>query len=206
MPPPKFPAPCPRPGGGAGDGFRHAGGGGGPAPEAAKAGLSPWAAVADAHYSLDREKRQLLARIVIRTGPPALMGGVTVRGNEDVSAAYVQRLAPWQPGKTPGTRIRWKTTPTNCSAWAFRTVEARPQTAALAAGADGGARSGADGLAVLPVEVEVAEAPFRSVGGSARYDTDTGLGVEGFWQHRNLFGNGEKLTLTAAHSHRNPRP
>ena len=158
----------------------------------------PLAAVADAHYSLDREKRQLLARIVIRTGPPALMGGVTVRGNEDVSAAYVQRLAPWQPGEDPWNADKVEDYANQLRALGiFRTVEARPQTAALAAGADGGARSGADGLAVLPVEVEVAEAPFRSVGGSARYDTDTGLGVEGFWQHRNLFGNGEKLTLTA---------
>ena len=43
----------------------------------------------------------------------------------------------------------------------------------------------------------MSELPFRSVGGSARYDTDTGLGVEGFWEHRNLFGNGEKLMVSA---------
>lgn len=151
-------------------------------------------AAADARYTLDKEKHELLARIVIRTGPPALMGGVTVRGNEEVNAAYVQRLAPWLPGEDPWNADKVEDYANQLRALGiFRTVEARPQTSALKPDA----AAAGNGPAVLPVEVEVAEAPFRSVGGSARYDTDTGPGVEGFWQHRNLFGNGEKLTVTA---------
>ncbi|MBD5641618.1 MAG: BamA/TamA family outer membrane protein, partial [Desulfovibrio sp.] len=52
-------------------------------------------------------------------------------------------------------------------------------------------------VAVLPIEVELTPGPQHSVSASARYDSDTGFGVEGTWEHRNLFGNGEKLVLDA---------
>ena len=73
----------------------------------------------------------------------------------------------------------------------FRSVQVKPQEENLAWGA------GRESASVLPLEVTVAESPFHSVGASARYDTDTGLGVEGMWENRNVFGNGEKLTLSA---------
>lgn len=47
----------------------------------------------------------------------------------------------------------------------------------------------------LPVDVVVREAAFRTVGASMRYATDVGFGVQGSWEHRNLFGNGESLKI-----------
>lgn len=47
----------------------------------------------------------------------------------------------------------------------------------------------------LPVDVAVREAAFRTVGASMRYATDVGFGVQGSWEHRNLFGNGENLKI-----------
>lgn len=162
----------------------------------------PLAQVSQSRYTLDPEKREVNAHIVVNTGPPALMGRVDVKGNLGVNASYLQKLAPWVPGKELwddelmddyANQLR--------GLGLFRSVEIRPQEEALAQQNAGTASTApttnTDGVPVLPLEVTVAELPFRSVGGSVRYDTDTGLGVEGFWEHRNLFDNGEKLVVSA---------
>lgn len=152
----------------------------------------PLAKVADARYSLNREARQLNADIVLDPGPPALMGRIRVQGAKEVNAAYLQRLAPWTPGEQPwDSAMLDDYADTLRGLGLFATVEAKPDAQAL----DEAGRE--DGVAVLPADISVTEAAFRSISGSARYDTDTGLGVEGVWEHRNLFHNGEKLTLTA---------
>ena len=48
-----------------------------------------------------------------------------------------------------------------------------------------------------PVLVTLEEAPPRTIGGGVRYDTDAGPAVTGEFQHRNLFGSNETLTLEA---------
>ena len=152
-------------------------------------------------YTLDPEKRQVNADITIDPGPPALMGRIDVKGNAGVNAAYLQRLALWVPGEEPWDAELVDDYANNLRGLGlFRSVDIRPQEELLAknnAAANGAPTRNKDGVPVLPLEVTVAELPFRSVGGSARYDTDTGLGVEGFWEHRNLFDNGEKLVVSA---------
>ena len=130
----------------------------------------PLAKVADARYSLNHEARTL----------------------KEVNAEYLQRLTPWTPGEEPwDSELLEDYANTLRGLGLFRSVEAAPAEADLEkSGGEGGA-------AVLPADITVAEAPFRSISGSARYDTDTGLGLEGAWEHRNLFHNGEKLTVTA---------
>jgi translocation and assembly module TamA len=41
------------------------------------------------------------------------------------------------------------------------------------------------------------EGPPRSVGAGLAYNTNLGFGVQAFWEHRNLFGAGENLRVTA---------
>ena len=152
----------------------------------------PLASVADTSYTLDREARSLNADILVHPGPPAIMGRIEVLGNKEVSAEYVQRLAPWNAAEEPWNADRVEDYANYLRGLGiFRTVKVKPLEDQFAQGA------GREGASVLPLEVTVAEAPFHSVGASARYDTDTGMGVEGMWENRNVFGNGEKLTLTA---------
>ena len=161
-------------------------------PESLRRQGYPLAAVADTSYTLDREARRLNADILVRPGPPALMGRIEVRGAKEVNAEYVQRLAPWNVGEEPWDSDMVEDYANKLRGLGlFRSVQVKPLEENLAWGA------GRESASVLPLEVTVAEAPFHSVGASARYDTDTGLGVEGMWENRNVFGNGEKLTLTA---------
>jgi len=48
----------------------------------------------------------------------------------------------------------------------------------------------------LPVLLTVREASPRRTGLGASYDTELGPGVKGYWEHRNLFGEAERLRLT----------
>ena len=49
--------------------------------------------------------------------------------------------------------------------------------------------------AEAPVLVSLEEAPARTVTGGVRYNTDTGPAVSGGFEHRNLFGSNETITL-----------
>jgi translocation and assembly module TamA len=49
----------------------------------------------------------------------------------------------------------------------------------------------------LPMTIAVAERPLHVFGAGGSYSTVDGLGVEGYWEHRNLFGRAERLRLEA---------
>ena len=150
----------------------------------------PLARIARAEYTLDRPAHKLNVLVILEPGSPALMGDIRVLGAREVNAEYLQAIAPWTPGKRPwnsDTLEEYANTLRGLGL--FRTVSAEPLPDE--------ARDLGDGLLELPVAVDVSERRFRSVNASARYATDTGLGVEAGWEHRNLFHNGEKLTVTA---------
>lgn len=152
----------------------------------------PLAKITDSAYTLDKPARHLNAVVTIDPGPPALMGNVVIKGDAKVNESYLRKLLPWQPGKEPwdaallddyGNTLR--------SLGLFRSVEIKPEESGLQVDAHG-ERGGA---AILPATVELVAGPQRSISASARYDTDTGFGVEAVWEHRNLFNNGEKLLV-----------
>ena len=65
----------------------------------------PLAQVSSQRYFLDRAARTLNAEIVVDTGPPALLGGIVVEGNKDVSATH-PRARPWKAGTEPWDESR----------------------------------------------------------------------------------------------------
>lgn len=50
---------------------------------------------------------------------------------------------------------------------------------------------------LTPVSLTVRDAPPRTISGGLLYSTDTGFGVRGAWENRNLWGGGEQLRITA---------
>lgn len=152
----------------------------------------PLARVSDSVYTLNKPDHKLNADIKIDPGPPALMGRVIIKGNKDVNASYLRKLMPWKPGTEPWDDALLQDYANTLRALGlFRSVEARPATTDLEHDSAGER----EGAAILPVEIELEEGPPRTVGASLRYDSDTGFGVEGTWEHRNLFHNGEKLSV-----------
>lgn len=148
----------------------------------------PLAKITKSLYTLDKPAKKLNAVITIDPGPPAYMGAVHIKGAGNVNESYLKRLVPWTPGEEPWDDALLQDYTNSLRATGlFRQVEGRPDIKSL----------DADGkeIAVLPIGIELAEGPQHSVSASARWDSDTGFGVEGTWEHRNLFHNGEKLTL-----------
>lgn len=154
----------------------------------------PLAKVVSAQYTLDKAKRHLDALVILDPGPPALLGPVVFEGNTEVNSAYLRKLMPWDPGTEPwNENLLEDYANTLRGLGVFRSVSVRPMPENLEADDE----ESREGVAILPALVEIEPGPPRTVGFSARYDTSNGFGVEGRWEHRNLFHNGERLTVSA---------
>lgn len=150
----------------------------------------PIAKVTDSRYTLNRELRTLNADITIDPGPPALMGEVRLVGDSAVSEAYLRRLAYWRPDDE-----RWNSRRVGNYGDRLRGLGLFNSVTLTPALEEWEKNSGPGKVAPLPLDLRVEDAPFRSLAAEARYDTDSGFGVEGEWEHRNFFGNGEELRL-----------
>ena len=153
----------------------------------------PDAKLEEQHYYLDRRKRTLNALVLVDPGECATLGRVVVEGKSEVNAEFIQRMAPWDPGEEYWDTRRVDEYITKLR----RTGLFKNVTAVVVPGRDGQAGESGKDASQKPVGVKVEDAKHRTIGGLVRYDTDTGFGVEGSWEHRNLFHNGEKLTVTA---------
>ena len=151
----------------------------------------PWARTVSTRNILDREKKTLDVEVTMDAGTPALMGDVIVEGDTGVDPEYIKQLNTWRKGTVwSNNRIESYRERLQKSGL-FRGVEIKPAPLSSAIRKEGEAH------VELPAVVKVRDASFRTIGASARYSTDVGIGLQGEWQHRNLFGAGEKLTLKA---------
>ena len=149
----------------------------------------PLAQVSSQRYFLDRAARTLNAEIVVDTGPPALLGEIVVEGNKDVSTTYIRDRAPWKAGTEPWNESRVQDYVDELRGLGLFSMVRQRNIKDVPSPRK-------DGMVVLPVQLVVREGPPRSVSAAARYETDSGIGVEGEWEHRNFFGNGEKLVVS----------
>ena len=151
----------------------------------------PEAAVASTRYTLNKSEKTLNADVVVDPGPAAVMGRADIRGTKKVEPEYLARLITWRKGEPWDERRLQAYRRELQKLGLFRFVEVKPAPSSQGTALEG------ESCLELPVLVNVRETSFRTVSASARYATDTGMGLMGEWQHRNLFGAGEKLTLKA---------
>ena len=149
----------------------------------------PLAQVSSQRYFLDLAARTLNAEIVVDTGPPALLGEIVVEGNKDVSTTYIRDRAPWKAGTEPWNESRVQDYVDELRGLGLFSMVRQRNIKDVPSPRK-------DGMVILPVQLVVREGPPRSVSAAARYETDSGIGVEGEWEHRNFFGNGEKLVVS----------
>ncbi|MEG1610613.1 MAG: autotransporter assembly complex family protein [Bilophila sp.] len=144
-------------------------------------------AVADkTRYIVDRSTGKLEAAISVATGPLLRMGTVRVqeeRGESAVSAHYLNQLATWTRGQFWDERLLKTYRTALQETGLFSSIALKPGT-------------GTPSSKTTPVDLTVRDAPPRTISGGVQYSTDTGPGLRGAWENRNLFGNGEHLRLT----------
>lgn len=119
-----------------------------------------------------------------RPGPFARFGETDIAMPEgiDLSPEFVRSKLPWKPGETFDTQALTEARNTLLGTGLFSYAQfSYPE------------QVGEDEQ--LPLRLELRERPPRTVRAGVTYSTDLGPGVELGWEHRNLLGEGENLTV-----------
>ena len=144
----------------------------------------PFAGLAGRKAVANVDTHKLAVTTEVRLGPRARFGPLTVDGLVDVERRFIDQRIAWQEGELyDASKIR-QTRQTLAASGLFEIVRFTP---AEAPDPDG----------VLPLTLTVAERARRTIGGGVYYASTEGLGVRGFWENRNLLGNGQNLRLEA---------
>ncbi len=147
----------------------------------------PYAKVAERHVTADFASHDVSVVWEVDAGPRAGFGPVRFSGLKTVKESYLLGLVPWTKGQTYDSELVTRYRKKLVSLDLFAMVEADPAP-----------KPDADGD--VPVVVTVTERKHRTIKGGINYKTDEGPGANLSWEHRNLFGGGEKLAVSAAAS------
>jgi translocation and assembly module TamA len=147
----------------------------------------PKARIASREVVADHPNRRVDVAIRVDPGVAAVFGATTVKGTRDMDPAFVARQADLPEGE------EWSSDEVKRAERRLQRLEvfgsARIVDAARVEDWVDPARQ--------PVEITVAERPLHVFGVGGSYSTVDGAGLEGYWQHRNLFGEAEKLRVDA---------
>lgn len=144
----------------------------------------PKAQIGSRDVIADHPSRTLEVSIVVDPGAYAAIGPIGVEGTQNMSPAFIVRQtglvqgAEYDPDDIERARERL----TRLGVFRSMRIEAAQNVQP-------------NGL--LPYQIIVQEQALRRFGIGASYGTLDGLGVEGYWLHRNLFGEAERLRLDA---------
>lgn len=142
----------------------------------------PLAAISGRDVVADHETRTLDVTLEVAAGPVAPYGQTTVEGAETVDPAFTAMMAGLEPGRTYSPEEVEDARQRLVDLGVFSSVGVREAGALDASGA-------------IPIQVEVSERKHRYFGVGATVSNTEGLGIEGYWGHRNLFGRAEKLRV-----------
>lgn len=118
------------------------------------------------------------------TGKRANFGAVTVNGANEVDPEFIAGYRSWRAGEQYSPEQVKVTRRDLAQSNLFDSVIVKPVGPVGESGE-------------IPVEINVVERKMRSVGGGVDFSTADGPGANAFWEHRNLFGAGERLRLGA---------
>jgi translocation and assembly module TamA len=130
----------------------------------------------------DHETRTVDLTIAVEAGPVAPLGPVTVKGARAVDSNFVQYYSRLRPGQT-------------YSPEQLRKAGERLRTLGVFSSVTINEAEGLDADGSLPIGIVVSEGKHRYFGIGASYSSLDGGGIEGYWGHRNLFGEAESLRI-----------
>lgn len=145
----------------------------------------PLATVLSRDTVANHDSSTLDVALRVDPGPRADFGPIKVTGTANMDAAYTAYMTGISPGMAyrPAIVERAQKNLRRLNVFSSQRIE---QAKAL----------DADGR--LPMTLAVAERPRHVIGGGVSYSTLDGAGLEGYWQHRNLFGKAESLKLSGS--------
>ena len=133
---------------------------------------------------VDRDTKRMDLTLRVRPGPLSRFGPVTIGGLATVEQDFVANRLDWRQGEL--------ITPTRLTEASDSLRETELFTSVQIDIADT-----PDAQGQLPVTVDLIERKHRSFGVGVRYRTDEGPGGNISWEHRNVFGRGEQVSVEA---------
>ena len=140
----------------------------------------PFARVQNTRVVVDHRTEDVSVTFPLVPGPSAIFGRTEIEGLATVAPDYVNVRIPWQEGDryNEDLLIEYRQTLSDLRLFSLIRI-----TRAQALEEDGS----------LPITVELTERLPRTVRAGISYKTDEGFGATASWEHRNLWGYGERL-------------
>lgn len=123
--------------------------------------------------------------IRVAPGPQLRFGSLRPSGHERTRDRRIAQIAGLPSGATYDPEALAEAEARLRRTGTFTSVALRP---AESANPDGS----------IDIDALLDEAPLRRIGAGAELDSESGLGLSGFWLHRNLLGGAERLRFEAA--------
>ncbi|XKG99732.1 autotransporter assembly complex protein TamA [Pelagibacterium halotolerans] len=144
----------------------------------------PKAKIATREVTAEHPSGTLDVTLIVDPGAHAVIGPISTSGTENMDPDFIVRQTGLVPGQEYDPDDIALARARLARLDVFRSLRIQ---AAEAVGADG----------VLPYTIFVQEQKLRRLGIGATLSSVDGLGIEGYWLHRNLFGQAERLRLDA---------
>ena len=148
--------------------------------EEARARGHALAEAGDRRAVVDHDADAMNLTLRLEAGPLVRFGEIEISGLDDVAPEFVERRLPWPPGELITSERLAEGQRALRDTELFSTIRTRLGETPDAAGR-------------LPVTVVVNERKHRSIEVGVRYRTDEGPGGNVAWEHRNMFGRGERV-------------
>lgn len=151
----------------------------------------PFATISKRDAVADNTKLSLNLVYFISTGPQALFGPTTITGNKHVKEELIRKKIAWSEGARFNAQALVKTQQALEGLALFITTEISFDDHVEEDNS-------------LPLTIHVVEGKMRTIGAGISYMNDPGFkvhqvwqrfGINGAWQHRNIRGIGEKLSI-----------
>jgi outer membrane protein insertion porin family len=133
--------------------------------------------------AVDSLKRAAEVDLLIRTGPRSRIGTITVTGQQSVREGVLLRELPFSEGDFYSSSA---------------TLEGRREILGLGLFRRAVIQipAGTTPSEVIPIQVEVTEAPPRLITGAGGYDSRGGLTLQAEWLHRNFTGDARTFSVS----------
>jgi outer membrane protein insertion porin family len=130
--------------------------------------------------------RTSMARLsyVVAPGPLCVFGETTVQGADAVDPGLVLRERVYREGEPFSTALLLQTRTALLSLGLFQAVDIGPDESAR-------------GETVVPIKIRITEGPARSIKIGVTYNTADEIGGQVEWEHRNWYGGGRRMLISA---------
>lgn len=142
----------------------------------------PLAKITNREVLADQATYTIHVILTVDTGPICYFGSISFIGHERVSPDFCNKKIAWTTGDVYDPDQIERTQNALESTGLFSSISIIHTE-----------NVSEDGF--VPIQIQLMEGKQRSIGAGFGYSTDNGLGVLGEWEHRNVCGGGEKVSV-----------